>query len=123
MSDQGTVVESTMTPGNPENFSFCGSMNARLDESGKMMTTLVWTSSVCLDSHELVAVIPEPDKKSRFVEGIFNFHGSLLSVYISPQYAEQRKAGQVATEVPTPPPSPIEATNPVNWQLGYPCRS
>lgn len=44
-----------------------------------------------LDSLELMSVIPEPDKESRLVEGIFNFNGSCVPVFVPLQYAEQQK--------------------------------
>jgi hypothetical protein len=56
-----------------------------------MMTIFTWTSLVCLDSLDLVDVIPEPDEKSGLVEGLFMHNGYLVPVFVPSQYAEQRK--------------------------------
>jgi hypothetical protein len=94
MSSQGTVVEiiDTAAPESCDDLEFQGSTNAfPAESSGKMMARLVWTQLICVDSLELVDVIPESDKKSGLAEGIFNYNGFLLPVFVPSQYAEQRK--------------------------------
>jgi hypothetical protein len=94
MSSQGTVVEiiDTAAPESCDDLEFQGSTNAfPAESSGTMMARLVWTQLICVDSLELVDVIPEPDKKSGLAEGIFNYNGFLLPVFVPSQYAEQRK--------------------------------
>ncbi|GIK06312.1 hypothetical protein Aspvir_001959 [Aspergillus viridinutans] len=94
LSSQGTVVENVdaAAPESCDDLEFHGSTNAfPAESSGKMMTIFAWTSLVCLDSLDLVDVIPEPDEKSGLVEGLFMHNGYLVPVFVPSQYAEQRK--------------------------------
>ena len=94
LSDQVTAVEGidTVTPDRHEDLHFCGSTNAiPTDPSGKLMAIFSWVSEICLDSLELVNVIPGSDKKSGLVEGIFRYGDSLVPIFIPLQYAEQRQ--------------------------------
>lgn len=94
LSSQGTVVDNVdaAAPERCDDLEFHGSTNAfPAESSGKMMTIFTWTSLVCLDSLELVDVIPEPDRKSGLVEGLFMHNGYPVSVFVPLEYAEQRK--------------------------------
>lgn len=93
MSDHSAIIESmgSVTPDNYADLQFSGSRDAYRGDSGELMTIFLWTSLARLDDLELIRVIPEPDKKSRLVEAIFKYNGSLVPVFVPSQYAEQRK--------------------------------
>ncbi|KAL5333502.1 hypothetical protein BJX70DRAFT_403512 [Aspergillus crustosus] len=91
LSDWSSVVKiiDTVTLGDYNNLKFSGSINVFLDElSEKLVAIFAWTSLVYLDSHELVEVIPEPEKKFGPVEAIFNYYSTLVPIFSPLQYAE-----------------------------------
>lgn len=95
-----------MTHYDVEDVKFLGSSDAYMDGSGDLMATFAWTSSIHLDRLKMEHVIPEPDEKSELVEAIFDYNGLGVPVFVSSQYAEQRK-------FPTLPPTSVKETNPL----------
>jgi hypothetical protein len=94
LSGQVTVTESIdiSKPDHHEDLHFCDSTNAiPAEPSGKLMAIFSWISNICVDSLELVDVIPGSGKKSGLVEGIFRYKSSLVPIFIPSWYAEQRQ--------------------------------
>ncbi|KAL4950828.1 hypothetical protein BDW69DRAFT_186971 [Aspergillus filifer] len=112
LSVQVTANESlnTVIPDRHDDLRFYGSTNAiPTDPSGKLMVIFSWTLDIDLDSLELVHVFPEPDKKSGLVEGMFRYNNSLVPIFITLQYAEQRECQSRRLGV-SQPEAPIEKT-------------